>query len=197
MTRLVARWAPFAARAVLLAMLVAFGIVTEHGRIHYLKARAGPEVDVSHLALGKYMAVAVSETAPSGQAVLIGDSIAEMAWIDTLCGRTVENFAIGGSRVEHWRDIAPRLAANLRPQIVVIALGTNDAQAAALPDYALWQTNYRKLIAAFAGARIILVPPPRVESGKPLGPPFMSLQRLRLERGFIASLARGGGGGGG
>ena len=57
----------------------------------------------------------------------IGDSITEFAELESICGRKPVNAGIGWATSETFQIHGARLAALLRPDFIVVALGTNDA----------------------------------------------------------------------
>jgi hypothetical protein len=57
----------------------------------------------------------------------IGDSITEFAELESICGRKPVNAGIGWATSETFRMHGARLAALLKPDFIVVALGTNDA----------------------------------------------------------------------
>jgi lysophospholipase L1-like esterase len=57
----------------------------------------------------------------------IGDSITEFAELEPLCGRKPLNAGIGWATSETFETQGARLAALLKPDFIVVALGTNDA----------------------------------------------------------------------
>jgi lysophospholipase L1-like esterase len=124
-------------------------------------------------------------TAPKGGVLLIGDSITEAEHIDILCGLPVFNAGIAGTTIEDWRGLAPYLVQQLKPKIVVYALGVNNAANKRPFDIAKWSANYRALRAP--GSYIMGVWP--IEPQKN---PAFSAERVREmnaqlsgERGYI------------
>ena len=57
----------------------------------------------------------------------IGDSITEFAELQPICGRKPLNAGIGWATSETFETQGSRLAALLKPDFIVVALGTNDA----------------------------------------------------------------------
>jgi hypothetical protein len=57
----------------------------------------------------------------------IGDSITEFAELEPICGRKPVNAGIGWATSETFKIHGARLAALLKPDFIVVALGTNDA----------------------------------------------------------------------
>jgi hypothetical protein len=86
----------------------------------------------------------------------IGDSITEFAALGPICGREPVNAGIGWATSETFQMHGARLAAKLKPDFIVVALGTNDATRR--------KTNFREnmtaLLASLKDYRVILVPIP-------------------------------------
>ena len=82
---------------------------------------------------------------PKHQALLIGDSITQAAKVDSLCGLRVLNAGVGGTRVIDWRSLAAKLVERTEPEVVVYALGINDANSKLAFDLDQWTSNYRQL----------------------------------------------------
>jgi GDSL-like Lipase/Acylhydrolase family len=77
--------------------------------------------------------------------VVIGDSITEMARLPEMIGDTpLVNAGIGGSTVEDFEIIAPRLFANSNPSMIVVALGTNNDAGAIGQDYGTLLSTLKK-----------------------------------------------------
>jgi lysophospholipase L1-like esterase len=57
----------------------------------------------------------------------LGDSITEFAELEPICGRKPLNAGIGWATSETFQAHGARLAALLKPDFIVVALGTNDA----------------------------------------------------------------------
>jgi lysophospholipase L1-like esterase len=57
----------------------------------------------------------------------IGDSITEVAELESICGRKPVNAGIGWATSETFQIHGARLAMLLKPDFIVVALGTNDA----------------------------------------------------------------------
>ena len=100
-----------------------------------------------------------------GETIFLGDShIDRFRWAEHLRARPVRNFGIGGDRSD---DVLRRvqLAADRRPEAVVLLVGTNDLKAGMSPDETA--ENVRAIVEAFRatdpGVEIVLhsVPPSR------------------------------------
>lgn len=107
--------------------------------VHHLRAPAG-YMPVREVAI---LSHARQERFP---VVVMGDSIVDLADIPTLCGERVLNAGIAGARVGDLLRFAPRLLAATHPQLVVIAVGTNDANRDYPTDPARFDSEYRLLI---------------------------------------------------
>lgn len=88
--------------------------------------------------------------------LVIGDSISEFAEFGSICGRDPVNAGIGWATSETFQIHGARLAAKLKPDFIVVALGTNDATRV--------KVNFHKhmtaLLASLKDYPVILVPIP-------------------------------------
>jgi hypothetical protein len=89
--------------------------------------------------------------------LLIGDSITEFADLPEICGRKPINAGIGFATTATFKDEARRLAEQARPDFVLVALGTNDAQRGRLDGF---RDRYKNLISSLADWKVIAVPVP-------------------------------------
>ena len=131
-----------------------------------------------HTPVRLIMAERQAETAPDGVIVLVGDSIAEMSWMPSLCGRTVLNAAIGGTGVLEAAQAIALVKAHVRPAAVIIAVGVNDASRERSFDAVAWRDTLQRAVAAAAPAKVLLVEPLPVEASKPLGTAQFNVGRL-------------------
>lgn len=145
-------------------------------------ARSGIDAYVHHR-LDVLLAKAVD--APKGQALLIGDSLTDMQSLNALCGLQVFNGGVSGSRLRDWESHAAALAAALEPQLVVVALGTNDAIPGSDSDFAQWKAQYQELIRKLGDRHLILVAPPSLDGASNVRDQSV----LEQIRGSIRSLA--------
>lgn len=93
--------------------------------------------------------------AAHGQApayLVIGDSLTEIGRWPALCGREPVAAGISGARSDTWLRQAKAIADALKPEFVVLALGTNDV----LTQGRLGP--YERLAASLSGYRLIAVP---------------------------------------
>lgn len=99
--------------------------------------------------------------------VFVGDSITEAALLPaTICGKPVINAGIGGATPSSYAAIIKKygLLDNLKASLIIVALGTNNAQKIApLSEFDL---NYRSLLSALShhSAKIILAGIPPIEA---------------------------------
>lgn len=90
---------------------------------------------------------------PGGPAYLvIGDSLTEAGRWPTMCGHSPVPAGISGARSDTWLPHAKAIADALKPEIVVLAIGTNDvlAQGRLGP--------YEEVAASLSGYRLVAVP---------------------------------------
>jgi len=86
----------------------------------------------------------------------IGDSITEFADLEPICGRKPINAGIAGATSETFATQGARLAALLKPDFIVVALGTNDA-IRNKPDF---REHMTKLLFSLKNYRVVVVPIP-------------------------------------
>lgn len=84
--------------------------------------------------------------------LVVGDSLTEIGRWPGLCGREPVAAGISGARSDTWAPHAKAVADALKPDFVVLALGTNDV----LSQGRLGP--YEQLAASLAGHRVIAVP---------------------------------------
>ena len=92
--------------------------------------------------------IAIMSEARQGRfpVVVLGDSLVERADIATLCGARVLNAGIAGARVGDLLAFAPQLFAAAHPQLVIVAVGVNDAHVWGRTDPATFGRDYARLI---------------------------------------------------
>jgi lysophospholipase L1-like esterase len=83
----------------------------------------------------------------------IGDSITEFADLEPICGRKPVNAGIGGATSETFATHGARLAALLKPDFIVVALGTNDA----IRDKPDFREHMATLLFSLKGYRVVVV----------------------------------------
>jgi hypothetical protein len=86
----------------------------------------------------------------------IGDSITEFAELGTICGREPINAGIGWATSETFQMHGARLAAMLKPDFIVVALGTNDATR----GKADFREHMTALLVSLKDYPVVLVPIP-------------------------------------
>jgi lysophospholipase L1-like esterase len=86
----------------------------------------------------------------------IGDSITEFAELEPICGRKPLNAGIGWATSETFETHGARLAALLKPDFIVIALGTNDATR----NKTDFREHMANLLASLKDYRVVVVPIP-------------------------------------
>lgn len=86
----------------------------------------------------------------------IGDSITEAARLEPICGRRPVNAGIGWATSETFQKHGAHLAALLRPDFIVVALGTNDATRGKLD----FRDHMTALMTSLKDYPVIVVPIP-------------------------------------
>ena len=86
----------------------------------------------------------------------IGDSLTEFAELGSICGREPINAGIGWATSETFQKHGARLAAALKPDFIVVALGTNDATR----GKADFRENMTALLASLKDYPVVLIPIP-------------------------------------
>jgi lysophospholipase L1-like esterase len=84
--------------------------------------------------------------------LVIGDSLTEIGYWPTMCGRLPVPAGISSARSDTWLPHAKPLARSLRPDVVVLAVGTNDL-------LTLRRLGpYEQLVTTLADYRLVAVP---------------------------------------
>lgn len=99
--------------------------------------------------------VNLAEQFGHADAVVFGDSLTEQTVFDGACGRTF-NAGIGGAFVGDLRRIAPAVMRALRPNTVIVSIGTNYVVDGG-PGLDRFPVEYSALVQSFAGHRLVLV----------------------------------------
>jgi hypothetical protein len=84
--------------------------------------------------------------------LVIGDSLTEVGRWGTMCGHDPVAAGITGARSDTWLPHAKAIADTLKPEFVILALGTNDV---------LTQTRlgpYERLVSSISDHRLVAVP---------------------------------------
>ncbi len=84
--------------------------------------------------------------------LIIGDSLTELGAWQTMCGLKPIPAGISGARSDTWLPHAKAVADTLKPEVIVLALGTNDL----LTQGRLGP--YEQLASSLAGYRLVAVP---------------------------------------
>lgn len=153
----------------------------------YLYARKKYAIGHDHYAVKSLVAISQAKQFPNGQAVMIGDSIAEMERVDSVCGKQVLNVSIGGTKIEDWDNLAPKILQITKPSIFIIALGTNNADKNDTSSLSFFEEKMNKLFSAAEGAKIIIVSPPTLDPTKRGASNFSALRLTGIQK-YIASL---------
>ncbi|OSI32210.1 SGNH/GDSL hydrolase family protein [Bradyrhizobium canariense] len=151
-------------------LLVVLLVVSNAATFYFTKKSSRPkpwERDPSSLAL-----LAQSSGDPS--VLVIGDSLTAGAFLPAeICGRHVFNAGIGGARASTFISFAEDARAlGLRPDLIVIALGINDAQDPYRTDFA---AAYELLIENLPGAPLALATLAPVGSAAKINVAMMSM----------------------
>lgn len=103
----------------LFAIFVGILIGATAGMLHW--RREGPD----HWSARE---AAIMQQAPfvKGGLLLIGDSLAERAYVPQLCGLPVLNAGMGGAKAGDVFDVAVKAKRVMQPTITIVAIGTND-----------------------------------------------------------------------
>ncbi len=118
--------------------------------------------------------------------ILLGDSISEMALLPQLCGKDVLNAGLGGANAAQVKTIAADILPGRKADLVVIAVGVNDAVGQAPTDTSAFTASYRQIItlAKATGARVVAVNvEPVVKANRIFDP-----KRIEAENRIIASM---------
>jgi hypothetical protein len=83
--------------------------------------------------------------------LVIGDSLTEIAHWRTMCGHDPVAVGVGGARSDTWLPYAKSIADMLKPESVILALGTNDV----LTQGRLGP--YERLVSSLYGHRLVAV----------------------------------------
>ncbi|CAM3174444.1 hypothetical protein SPAN111604_08260 [Sphingomonas antarctica] len=95
--------------------------------------------------------------------IILGDSIVDMADLPQLCGKTVLNAGVAGARTEAVELLSREVLAIRHPQMVIVAVGLNDAHREAHTSDGDFLEKYRAIVARArmvgADVRITTIPP--------------------------------------
>ena len=87
----------------------------------------------------------------------IGDSITEYASLEPICGAAPVNAGISGATTNTWLERARPLADTVKPDFIVLALGTNDAWRDQISSYS---NHLDALLASLKSYPVLIIPPP-------------------------------------
>jgi lysophospholipase L1-like esterase len=95
--------------------------------------------------------------------VILGDSIVDMADLPQLCGKEVLNAGVSGARTEAVERLSREVLAIGKPDLVIVAVGLNDAHRDVRTSDADFIDKYRAIVArarmAGADVRVTTIPP--------------------------------------
>ena len=95
--------------------------------------------------------------------MILGDSIVDMVELPSLCGKTVLNAGVSGARTAAVEQLSRELLAIRHPQLVIVAVGLNDAHRDAKTSDAEFIDKYRAIVARArmtgADVRVTTIPP--------------------------------------
>ena len=96
--------------------------------------------------------------------VVFGDSVTELAVLPDVCGQPTLNAGIAGQKASGLERVAAETLRHIDPELVILALGTNDAWDGRTTDRATFIATMRRLIdlAEKDGARVLLIKPGEV-----------------------------------
>jgi len=127
-----------------------------------------------------------------GQTLLLGNSIEEGFWWNTICGKPIVNAGSGGSNTLILRQNISTYLTLAQPRIVFVAIGINDAVAAAPFDIERWRNDYDAIVdtTTRTNAVVILETILPVEHNRPLGDLYFDTARIAQMNEHIRARAR-------
>ena len=125
--------------AVLFAGLIGFGAGMK------TDALVRPPIGADRVPIRR-MAIESQGHQGSYNTVIFGDSIVEFAAIDSVFGGRNLYAGVAGTRVEDLIQLAPAIAASVKPHTAIIAIGANDAARQFRTDAARFASSYRHLV---------------------------------------------------
>jgi hypothetical protein len=99
-----------------------------------------------------FVRMALSNAEPVDMLVL-GDSISEMAWLDDVCGKTL-NASVAGAKVGDIAALAPYAIQRTQPKVIVLEVGANHFHSH--PDLPDFQLQYAALVQSLPGRKILV-----------------------------------------
>lgn len=97
-------------------------------------------------------------TVGTGNVLMLGDSITEQFWWNTIGGQRVINGGQGGSGIDQALIAADALLPVAKPRVVVLMIGVNDCVRGGEADPAAWGVKYRSLLAKIHAAGAVPIP---------------------------------------
>lgn len=95
--------------------------------------------------------------------LVVGDSITERSGGSTLCGEQIYNAGVSAAKLEDLASMVPVLVRTIRPQSVIIALGTNDAARTTQTDTGKWTAEHMDVMGKLGSLPIKLVSIPTAQ----------------------------------
>jgi lysophospholipase L1-like esterase len=123
--------------------------------------------------------------------LVLGDSIVEAARLDETCGLRPLNGGVGGARTADLIGMARRVGARESLDLLVIAVGINDASPPRIATTEEFTAAYEQLLAevALPAERLVLVGIAPLERDQPLGTSYFDAARAREFDRVIRSIA--------
>lgn len=81
-----------------------------------------------------------------GEILMLGDSITEQFWWNTIKGRRILNGGQGGAGIDQVIETADALLPAAKPKIVVLMVGVNDCVRGSKTSASLWGAKYQALL---------------------------------------------------
>lgn len=111
--------------------------------------------------------------------LVIGDSITEAAALRPVCRRAPINAGIGGATVPTFASLARQYALSTKPDLIILALGTNDSFHGSTAFFA---ASYTSLLRSLSDWPVAIVPIPAGEKVPAAGDFNAVLRALAAER---------------
>ena len=151
---------------------------------------AQSDVDI-HATQRTYSVAGQVRSIGQGKTLIVGDSIVEGFWWNTLCGGPVINGGSNGANTKTVLNNIDVMLSHTKAKVVVVSIGVNDASNPNW-NWGVWAADYISLVekVAATGATVILETVLPVESGKSLGSTYFNtstIQNINLSiRGIAA-----------
>jgi lysophospholipase L1-like esterase len=127
----------------------------------------------------------------TGSVLLLGDSIIEGFWWNTVCGKHI-NGGIASAGILIFQKFLDDILHATRPKIVTLMIGVNDSQRIMDPiDFEKWCMDYDEIVSKIVGwgALPVLFTIIPVEKDKPLGDIYFDTERIKAQNAHIRRLA--------